>query len=139
MTGERQLLVNQYESLVEQLFDRFQKFYGASAFLSKWEGIDPDELKRTWAKQLMKFHPQEIVRATGMLPEGDFPPALPVFCGICQTVRDINRAKMQANAPKLKHKIDPNDPEIVAARERVYETARKNNMQWVFKAIGGQA
>jgi len=104
--------------------------YGA-AFGAKWEGIDAGQIKATWAKQLARYHRAEIVRASDMLPAGDFPPSLPKFLEICQAVRDMSRSL--DSALKLTEKIDPNDPEIVAARELFFENARKMGATWAIK------
>jgi hypothetical protein len=136
-TANHRMTENPSVLLVEQLFDKFASIYGAT-FMAKWQGINPEKIKATWSRGLMAYTRAEIVQASDNLPPGEFPPSLTVFLEICRNIRALKGAAYQ-RTKALKHKIDPNDPEIVAARERCYETAKQHNMAWVFKALGGQA
>ena len=113
--------------------------YGSSAIHAKWEGVSLDTVKATWANALADYTPHQIGYALDSLKANNFPPTLPEFLGYC------NQGRQVIPSPVLRierKKYDPNDPEIVAARERCMATMRsmklgrpKPSRAWAYKAL----
>lgn len=70
---------------VERLFARLCACYGAK-FLDLWTGVDIEEVKAEWARQLNGMPLQAIANAIDRL--GKFPPSLPEFRELCQAEAD---------------------------------------------------
>jgi hypothetical protein len=102
---------------VEKLFALFAVNYGA-AFASKWEGVNPDAIKRAWARGLQQFSWSDIEAAVRTLPASDFPPSLPRFVELCAQRRHPSHQFVA-----LPMRYDPSAPEIEAARARCLHTA----------------
>ena len=98
--------------------------YG-NKFMDMWRGIDINEVKACWAQELGAYKPSQIGAAVAALKNKPFPPTLPEFMALCEESGQVTpEAQIPYQAPS---KIDPTDPEIVAARERCM-----NNLDRVF-------
>lgn len=80
-----------------------------------WKGIDLQEVKKCWADELSGYSVQAIAAAVNGLAAKQWPPTLPEFLEMCEGVRPAPAAQLPY---KPTSKVDPNDPEIIAARER---------------------
>jgi hypothetical protein len=117
----------QRSKLVERLFLRMSVLYG-NRFADMWEGIDLEEVKKCWADEISAFSIAQIAGAVERLKKANWPPTLPEFLAMCEG--DQLKPATTAHLPykQKSDKYDPNDPEIVAARERCMETARRLGM-----------
>jgi len=69
---------------VERIFKRMSLEYG-SRLGSLWAGLDPEEVKAHWARELGGYvsAPQALAHALDHMPE-DRPPTLPEFRRLCR-------------------------------------------------------
>ena len=69
---------------VNRIFDKLALTYGR-AWIAKWDGLDPDEVKADWARELAGFdaHPDSIRYALENLP-ADWPPTVLGFRAIAR-------------------------------------------------------
>ena len=74
--------MNSSESLVELIFTKCSMVYGRD-FLSRWEGLDLDEVKADWVRELggLLNNPQAIRHGLTNLP--DKPPNVLQFRALC--------------------------------------------------------
>ncbi len=72
---------------IDRLFSRFSSMYGA-AWLEKWRGVDPADVRRTWAEDLAGFDGETLRRALDPAKAScQFPPSCPEFVAICRQFR----------------------------------------------------
>ena len=113
---------------VDRIFTKLSLVYGRD-FLSRWEGLELDDVKADWAHELsgMAVRPDRIKYALEHLPASK-PPTVLEFRAIC----------MQAQFDELPALPAPSDPVALAAGlQRLKETAaamreamaRRNSMQ----------
>ena len=81
--------MNQDASLVEAIFTKCSLVYGRD-FLVRWEGMNLDEVKADWERELgpLLAHPDAILYGLAHLPEK--PPTVLAFRALC-----IQRPKRQ--------------------------------------------
>jgi hypothetical protein len=125
-----------HTKLVERLFLRFSVLYG-NKFADMWKGIDLHEVKKCWADELSSYSVQAIAAAVNGLTDKPWPPTLPEFLEMCDGVREA--PTIAAHLPyKGNEKVDPNDPEIVAARERCMASEKRGfnrpSPVWAYRA-----
>lgn len=72
---------------VERIFDRMTATYGVQKMSAMWTGIEPDEVKRTWAQALGRYPRPALAAAVEAMPDecGAWPPTLPEFCALVRT------------------------------------------------------
>lgn len=69
--------------IVEWLFDQMLSKWGKQ-FVDKWSVVNPDKLKRDWAKALFALSQLEWKRGVAKMNAMDFPPSLPEFLKACK-------------------------------------------------------
>lgn len=107
--------------ITNRVFDRMMAMYGTSAITSKWEGQDIERVKAVWAKELANYTPHQIGYALDSLKANNFPPSLPEFLGYCNQGAQV----IPTPTKRIAHKpYDPNDPDVIEARERCMATMR---------------
>ena len=130
--------------LIDQLFRRLFVLYGAKKVMDQWQGVDPEEVKAEWARQLSGFTVRQIDYALELVAKPDmevrnarnpaFPPTLPEFLHLC-----IQAQRVVPKEPYLriegKGKYDPNRPDIVEARERCMATANALGMRKLLDGV----
>lgn len=125
-----------HTKLVERLFLRFSVLYG-NKFADMWKGIDLHEVKKCWADELSSYSVQAIAAAVNGLTDKPWPPTLPEFLEMCDGVRPA--PTIAAHLPyKPTGTVDPNDPEIVAARELGMASVKRGfnrpSPAWAYRA-----
>lgn len=73
----------QPSEVIERIFQRLVMLYGAS-FTRQWTGVDPQQMKDTWARELAGFEPNEILRGLDACRARPYPPTLPEFLQLCR-------------------------------------------------------
>jgi hypothetical protein len=125
-----------HTKLVERLFLRFSVLYG-NKFADMWKGIDLHEVKKCWADELSSYSVQAIAAAVNGLTDKPWPPTLPEFLEMCDGVRPAPIIAAHLTY-KPNEKPDPNDPEIVAARERCMANVKRGfdrpSPAWAYRA-----
>lgn len=107
-------------SQIEALFARFLAIYGAR-FSRLWAGADPDEVKRVWAMELMRFEPDQVGRAVDRCArEVENPPNLPEFVRL---VRECYVAPVRAALDSYRLTYAPDPVELEVNREFPREAA----------------
>lgn len=147
----KRLSTEKQNELVERVFLRLTTLYG-NKFADMWRGIDQGEVKAAWLHELLVFTPHQIGYALDLLtsysPEKRsgqeihaFPPTLPELLGLCvQAQKVVPRGDVLA-LEKKPNTYNPNDPELVAARDRCMANMRKMNFQkqgnrdWAYRVI----
>ncbi len=82
-------------SWVDSLFAKFTAMYG-NKFIDMWRGIDTDEVKSLWAKELAKLTVEELKAGVHALMNREFPPTLPEFVKLCKPKLDALTAYYEA-------------------------------------------
>lgn len=83
MTG--QLTSNDYlpDKWIEKLLKKMHLDYGKQ-FIDQWAGVNPENLKLHWQKELAGFTREELTRGVKEMEKSDFPPSLPKFKRLCR-------------------------------------------------------
>lgn len=117
MNAEKSTLPDKLNALplqwVEKIFSHMAAYYG-TLFVDRWKGLNLDEVKAVWSKELATFsdNPECFKRALKALVEGStYPPTLPEFVKLCR--QHYERPAL----PALEHKFT--DEEVERNKERI--------------------
>lgn len=80
---------------IERLFDKLSCYYG-SKFGDLWRGCEIRSVKRTWAKALAGYSPEEVKHGLDACLSRIFPPTLPEFLMLCRQSIDFEAAFYEA-------------------------------------------
>jgi len=81
---------------VDKIFTKLTVVYGRD-FLSRWEGINIEEVKADWAKELAGFinHPDSISYALKNMPDSGKPPTVLEFRAICRKAPSVEPLRIE--------------------------------------------
>lgn len=138
---------------VDKIFTKLTVIYGKD-FLSRWEGLNIEEVKADWAKELGGFfnHPESISYALKNMPDAGKPPTVLEFRAICRKAPIFEQPriehhpaqpdKVKAEIEKLKNsprtgKSDPKDwARRHIARHEAGEQVRPITLRFAREALG---
>lgn len=111
---------------VKRIHTRLMVRYG-SAWLTKWAGVDQEEIQKDWAQQLDGMSKEGILAALSNLPD-EFPPTATAFRKLCETghrspdARDVLRLMDERGGTRP-------PPEVLARLKAISGSAARNVTQ----------
>lgn len=72
---------------VERIFERMTAAYGVQKMSAMWTGVNPEQVKATWAAALGRFPRDVLAEAVRAMPIecGAWPPTLPEFVRLVES------------------------------------------------------
>jgi len=118
---------------IARLFAKMLAIWG-DGFTRKWEGVDMNELKATWAQGLAGFNEAALKRGYAALFHEKFPPDLPRFIDLCR----IAPEHLAPTLPAITHEhriTDVGEANLAKIRALLKPIAERAEVPRIFTGI----